>query len=376
MTKRRGRGEGSITHRPDKNCWQGVLTIGYDAQGRRKRRVVYGPTRKSVQDKLTRLQGQKLDGTLGDLCKLRLAEYLDQWLENCAKRTVRETTYVSYEVLVRLHIKPHLGGIKLTQLAPSHIDAFLRRLNEAGHSPRRQQMAFGILRGALNHAVKRGLLLRNVCQCVDTPKAEQREMHPLNQEEAQRFLKAAEGDRLHALYVLALTVGAREGELLGLEWKDVDLDMQVMFIRRTLNESLGKFLSGPPKTKRGTRKVRLPQVAIDALLEHRKRMLKEGHAGVDLVFCDQAGGPLRRQNVQRRSFIPLLAQADCPEIRFHDLRHTYATLALANGVPIRVISDTMGHSGSSVTIDTYAHVLPSQERLAADKMDAVFGRIG
>lgn len=376
MTKRRGRGEGSITHRPDKGCWQGVITIGYDAQGRRKRRVVYGASRQAVQNKLTRLQGQKLDGTLGDLCKLRLGEYLDHWLENVAKRTARETTCVSYEVLIRLHIKPHIGGIRLTQLLPSHIDGLLRRLDEAGQSSRRLQMAFAILRCALNHAVKRGLVLRNVCQSVDTPKYEQREMHPLSQEEAQRFLKAAEGNRLQAFYVLAITVGARQGELLGLEWKDVDLGKGTMFIRRTLNESNGKFLSGPPKTKRGTRKIRLPKVAVDALVEHRKRMLKEGHAGIDLVFCDRIGGPLRRQNVQRRSFKPLLTQAECPEIRFHDLRHTYATLALANGVPIRVVSDTMGHSRSSVTIDTYAHVLPSQERLAADQMDAVFGRIG
>ena len=111
-------------------------------------------------------------------------------------------------------------------------------------------------------------------------------------------------------------------------------------------------------------------IAIDALLEHRNCMLKEGHAGVELVFCDQAGGPLRRQNVERRSFKPLLTKAECPKIRFQDLRHTYATLALANGVPIRVVSDTMRHSRSSVTIDTYAHLLPSQERLAADKVES------
>lgn len=222
----------------------------------------------------------------------------------------------------------------------------------------------------------RGLLLRNVCQCVDTPRSEQREMHPLLQEEAQRFLREAASDRLHALYVLALTVGARQVEMLGLEWKDIDLANGKMFIRRTLNEMNSKFVSGPPKTKRGVRKVRLPRVAIEALAEHRKRMLVEGHAGVDLVFCDQAGGPLRRQNVQRRSFKPLLSKAECPVIRFHDLRHTYATLALANGVPIRVVSDTMGHSRSSVTIDTYTQVLPSQERLATDKMDAVFGGLG
>ena len=375
MTKRRGRGEGSITYRSEKDCWQGVVTIGYDAQGKRKRRVVYGPTRQAVQDKLTRLQGQKLDGTLGELCKLRVGEYLDQWLENTALRTVRRTSYNAYETLVRCHIKPYLGGVRLIQLTPSHIDALLSQLNKKGASLTRQRKVFSGLRRALNHAVKRGLIMRNVCLSVEAPKVEVKEMHPLTQEEAQRFLRAAESDRLYALYVLALTVGVRQGELFGLEWKDVDFDERTIFIRRTLNESSGQFVSGPPKTKRGTRRVRMPQVAVDALLEHRKRMLVEGHAS-GLVFCDHLGGPIRRQNMQRRSFKTLLKQADCPDVRFHDLRHTYATLALSHGVPIRVVSDTMGHSRSSITIDVYAHALPSHERLSADKMDAVFARIG
>lgn len=371
--KRRGRGEGGITYREEKGCWQGVVTIGYDANGKRKRRVVYAASKQAVQAKMVRLQGQKLDGSLGDLCKLRLSEYLNQWLLNTAKRTVRPTTYTSYEVLVRLHINPHVGGVRLTQLTPEHVDGFLRLLDEAQLSDRRKQMAYAILRRALKHAVKRGLVQRNVCDAVETPQAEQKEIHPLTHEEAQRFLKAAENDRHYALYVVALTTGARQGELLGLEWNDVDFQKRTMQIRRTLNECNGKFLSGPPKTKRGTRTIRLPVVAVDALLEHRKKRLVEGHAGVDLVFCDRGGGPLRRQNLQRRSFKPLLVAAQCPEVRFHDLRHTYATLALANGVPIRVVSDTMGHSRSSVTIDTYAHVLPAQERVAADKMDAMFG---
>jgi integrase len=373
---RRGRGEGSLAFRKDKGCWQGAITVGYDAHGKRKRRTVYGKTKREVQDKLTRLQGQKLDGTLGDTCKLTVANYLDQWLDNTARRTVRETTLASYRTLVRLHIHPHIGGVKLIQLTPSHLDALLSRLDEARLSPRRQQMAFGVLRCALNQAVKRGLLLRNACLAIDAPKAEQREMQPLTQEETKRFLGAAEGDRLHALYVLAVTVGMRQGELLALEWDDLDFEERTLFVRRTLNELDGTFVTGPPKTKRGLRRIRLPQVATDALQKHRKRMLVEGRAASRLVFCDQNGGPLRRQNMQRRSFKPLLKQSRCPNIRFHDLRHTYATLSLAAGVPIKVVSDTMGHSRASVTMDIYAHTLASQEWVSAERMDAAFGRAG
>ena len=154
---------------------------------------------------------------------------------------------------------------------------------------------------------------------------------------------------------------------------DIDFKKSVLFVRRTLNDLNGKFPVGPPKTKRGNRRFRLPRVALNALQEHRKRMLAEGQAANPRVFCDRKGGPLRRQNLQRRSFKPLLKAAECPNIRFHDLRHTYATLSLAGGVPIKVVSDTMGHSRASVTMDIYAHVLPSQEQLAADQMDKMFG---
>jgi len=373
MAKRRGRGVGSISFRKDRNIWQGVITIGYDATGKRKRRVVYGKTRREVQEKMTRLQGQQLDGTLGELCKLRVAEYLEQWLQNTARRTLRPTTYHSYASIVRLHINPYIGGIRLTNLEPAHIDALFHRLDEAGQSANRQQKVYAVLRRALNIAIKRELILRNVCMTVDMPKAEQREMQPLNKSESQRFLKAAEHDRLQAFYVLAVTVGMRQGELIGLQWDDINLDERTLFVRRTLNDLNGQFIPGPPKTKRGTRQIRLPGIAVEALQQHRNRMLVEELRDGDLVFCDTVGGPLRRQNVQRRSFKPLLKKAKCPNVRFHDLRHTYATLALANAVPILVVADTLGHSRTSVTMDIYAHVLPAQERISAEAMDGVFG---
>jgi len=375
MAKRRARGGGSISFRKDRNIWQGVITIGYDGQGKRRRRVVYGPTRQAVQQKLTRLQGQKLDGTLGELCKLNLAEYLEHWLQNTARRTVRQQTFNSYQSLVRRHINPYIGGVRLTKLEPAQVDTLFHRLEDAGLKPQRLQKVYAVLRRALNIAVKQDLVVRNVCLTIDCPKAEQREMQPLTQEQAKRFLKAAQDDRLHAFYVLAVTVGMRQGELIGLEWNDVNFDDQTLFVRRTLNEANGVFVTGPPKTKRGTRRIRLPQLAVDALRDHRDRMEAEGRGDVKLVFCDRVGGPLRRQNVQRRSFKPLLDAADCSDIRFHDLRHTYATLALAAGVPIRVVADTLGHSRTSVTMDIYAHVLPAQESVSAEAMDAAFGNV-
>ena len=216
-------------------------------------------------------------------------------------------------------------------------------------------MVYAVLRRALNLAVKHDLVVRNVCVTVDRPRCTPREMQPLTQAEAKRFLKEAQEDRLHALYVLAVMIGMRQGELFGLEWNDIEFKERTLFVRRTLNELHGKFVSGPPKTKRGTRRIWLPQMTVDALCKHQARMVKEGHGSVERVFGDQKAGPLRRQNVQRRSFKPLLKAAKCPEVRFHDLRHTYATLALANGVPIRVVADTLGHSDAQVGRESVAH---------------------
>ncbi|GAB4154253.1 MAG: site-specific integrase [Planctomycetaceae bacterium] len=373
MAHRRGANSGSISFRKDRQIYQGVVTIGYDASGKRKRRVVYGKTKRAVQEKLTRLQGQKLDGTLGELCKLRLSEYFAHWLQTTAQRTLRQTTYQSYESLVRLHINPYLGGFQLRKLEPNHIDSLFQQLTDAGVSLKRQRKVYAVLRRALNLALKRGLVPRNVCLAVEMPKVELREMQPLTQEQAIRFLQAARQDRLEAYYVLALMLGMRQGELIGLEWSDLDVSSGTLFVRRTLNESNGQFVAGPPKTKRGTRRIPLPRKVLTALEDHRERMQAEGHREIERVFCDSKGGPLRRQNVQRRSFKPLLKRAKCPAIRFHDLRHTYATLALANNVPLRVVADTLGHSRTSVTMDVYAHVLPTQARDAATAMDGLFG---
>jgi integrase len=197
-------------------------------------------------------------------------------------------------------------------------------------------------------------------------------MRVLAPEQVNVLLTAALEDRFHALYVLAVTTGLRQGELLGLQWEDVDLASAVLHIRRALQEVAGRLWLDEPKTAKARRTVDLPAVAVAALREHGDRMLAEAHLR-EFVFCDSQGGPVRKSNLIRRSFLPLLKRAGLPRIRFHDLRHTAATLLLLQGVHPKVVQERLGHSQISITLDTYSHVLPSMGREAAAKLDALLG---
>jgi integrase len=197
-------------------------------------------------------------------------------------------------------------------------------------------------------------------------------MQVLTPEQVKSLLEAATMDRFHALYVLAVATGLRQGELLGLRWEDVDFGGAMLRVRFALHELDGHLSLDEPKTAKSKRPVDLPEVAVTALREHRERMLSEGHPH-GLVFCDTDGGPVRRPNLIRRSFLPLLKTAGLPRIRFHDLRHTAATLLLLQGVHPKVVQERLGHSQISVTLDTYSHVLPSMGKEAAARLDAFFG---
>ncbi len=222
------------------------------------------------------------------------------------------------------------------------------------------------------------LIARNPTEAVDAPCPRLKEISVFTVEEAQRFLEAAKGDRLHALYVLALMTGMRQGELLGLRWQDIDLSAGSLSVRRTLVRTSQGWSWADPKTAKGRRTIALPDLAVEALRQHRVRQLEERlragalWADIDLVFPNQTGKPLERQNVVKRSFRPLLIRAGMPSSRFHDLRHSAATLLLSLGEHPKVVQERLGHSTIGVTMDTYSHVLPDMQRKAAAKLDALF----
>jgi integrase len=381
--KRRGRGEGALYRRADGE-WCAAISAGYDAAGKRRRRVVYGATKKEVQDKL---KDEHQTGFV-ETGRVTVAGFLCQWLESTVKPSVAPTTHLRYEQTVRLHIVPHLGSLRLRKLAPVHIAGMYDAQRKAGASARHQQMAGLVLQKALKHAVRLRLLAHNPCVDIDKPRPQRREMRVWDRDQANEFLTAAKSDRLYALYVLAITTGMRQGELFGLEWSDIDFDGAVVVVNRTLEEIRGMFRTKEPKTAKGRRRIDLPKIALDALHDHRKAMLAEGYLSGP-VFCDRNGGYLRKSNVVRRSFQGTIAKAHkaanekaakvksdavlLPAIRFHDLRHTAATLLLLAGENVKVVSERLGHATIMITLDTYAHVLPTMQKAAAARLDKLFG---
>jgi len=369
MTKRRGNGEGSIFQRGD-GRWTATINLGSDASGKRQRQTVYGLTRGEVAEKLTRLQNQKLDGNLRDTTKLKVAEYLDRWLRDSARLTVAETTYERYEGIVRNHIKPHIGGLKLAKILPAHIQGMYSAMERQGASMSTRDHTHSVICRALNVAIRWGLVARNACDAIDAPKAIEKDIQPLTSEQAATLMRESQSDRLHALFVLAVTTGMRQAELFGL--KPGDINGATVHVRRTLQFIKGRLLVKEPKSKAGKRSIQLPQIAVDALHDHRRQMLAEGNAGSEWLFCNTVGGPLRKSNFIRRIYKPLLKRACLPMIRFHDLRHTSATILLSLGLHPKIVQERLGHAKISMTLDTYSHVLPNMQQQAATKLDQLF----
>jgi integrase len=368
--KRRGRGEGSIYQRAD-GTWCATFASGYDDQGRRKRRTIFAPTKEEVHKKLREALNKAATFSSAAPTTLKLGAFLDRWLEDTAKAVVRRTTFANYSRVVKNHIKPQLGGVSLGNLSPVHVQGLIAALQAKDKSAETIRLTYAVLRRALRQAVTWRLVPYNACYGVEAPRADKIEITVLDAAQASELLRAAKDDRLEALFVLAVTAGMRLGELFGLQWPDMDLAKATIMVRRTLSELDGELFTSEPKTAKGRRRIDLPKVAVDALWRHKRRMLAEGFAAVEWVFCNSQGGPLRRSHFHANHFKPLLKKAKLPTIRFHDLRHTSATLLLSAGVHPKVVQERLGHSQISVTLDTYSHVLPTMQVEAASRLDEI-----
>ncbi|MEX0678892.1 MAG: site-specific integrase [Pirellulales bacterium] len=367
---RRGRGEGSIYQRTD-GTWCATYSAGYAASGKRVRKTIFGVSKDEVAKKLSKVQATRMDGTFVEPSRTRLSAFLERWVEDAARPTIRQTTYFSYKGIIRNHIDPRIGGTTLSILNPVHIQRLYADMERDGVGPRVRQLTHAVLRRALKQALRWGLIARNPCDAIDPPRVPKRQIAPLTAEQVQQLLDAAKDGRLYALYVVAIGTGMRLGEIFGLQWPDVDLKGRAINVRSTLIEINGKLSLAEPKTPKSRRRVDLPQVAVDAVTKHRAQSVREGFAKEPWVFCNSIGGPLRRTHFHVNHFKPLLATADLPAIRFHDLRHTSATLLLAAGVHPKVVQERLGHSQIGITLDTYSHVVPTMQLEAAAKLDTL-----
>ncbi len=372
---KRGQNEGSIYKAKD-GRWVACLNLGYQG-GKRKRKYIYGKTRRESSEKLTEALRNCQLGLPVSNDKITFGQFLDKWLEDSVKPGVRPRTFIRYSGDVRNHLKPALGKIKLAKLSAPDIQAVLNQKLKSGLSPRTVRHLYATCRRSLKVAYKWELVPRNVATLADPPRVHRYEVKPLSPEQARTFLEAAKGDRLEGLYSVAVPLGLRLGEALGLRWQDVDLEAGTLRIAYQLQRLNGKWELVEPKTSRSRRTIAVPKATAHALRDHRKRQLEEKmKAGPDwqehgFVFTSRIGTPLDRPNIVRRSFKLILKKAGLPDIRFHDLRHTAASLLLVQGVAPRVVMETLGHSQISLTMDTYSHVMPVLQREAADKMDAI-----
>ena len=375
---KRGNGEGSISRRGN-GGWMAQYAV-YTPEGR-KRKTIYGKTRKDVAAKLARAVSDREDGLVFDAGNLKVGEYLERWLKDSVEGNVRSRTLSNYQLQVRRHIVPALGRIQLKTLSPAHVQGLYRSKLDARLAPSSVRYIHAVLHRALKQALRWGLVPRNVTEAVDLPKLVSEEVDALTPEDARAFLDAARGDRFEALYVVAVTTGMRRGELLGLRWTDIELDGTARLrvgrqLQRMRDGSGLQFVT--PKGGKG-RTIRLPIRTVEALKAHRARQaeekLKAGSLYEDggLVFATEVGTPLEPSNIDRRSFKPLLEKAGLPDMRFHDLRHTCATVLLSEGVNAKFVQELLGHADIKLTLGTYSHFLPSMGDQTAAAMENALG---
>ncbi|MGQ5176223.1 tyrosine-type recombinase/integrase [Bacillus halotolerans] len=352
-----------------------MADIGKDANGKRKQKKKSGfKTQREAQEALTELLSKVQKGTYVSPSKQLYKDYAEKWLRAIK---VEEQTLSSYESYFRNHITPGLGDLKLNEIAKSDIEKLVSNMLQDDLSAKTIRKAVVIIKASLEKAVDDGLIGVNPAKKVDLPKLKETEFNVWTQDQIEIFLEAAKSDRLFTLFRLALMTGMRRGELLGLRWKDIRFDLNTVTIQQTLSNDGKKILKGT-KSRAGRRTINLDKTTIEALqilkerVEEEKSRIGEDYPDYDLVFCTKYGTPLSPPNV-RRTFKQISEKANLPSIRFHDLRHTHATLLLEKRIPVKVISERLGHSSINVTLNVYAHVLPHMQTEVVDMLDKAFG---
>jgi len=391
---RRGRGEGGISVREDKRLWYASLSLGFDGEGRRVRKTVYGASKGDVAEQLRKLQAEHDAGRLLDTEEMTTGEYLTRWLATTKDKT-RPATWARYAQLTEQYLIPALGRVKLAKLRPIHVESIyaeLVRTEKGGEkvaaTPNTRKAAGVVLGVALRNAVRLKLIPSNPAADIKKPRGAFREMHFMTPAQARWFLATAKSSRNYALYAAAVGTGMRQGELLALTWADIDFDGGTVDVRRSLSQVRREFIVKEPKSRSSRRTIALPMFVLTAFRDHRAAALKAGLI-TGPVFSTKNGTHLQRSNVLRE-FRMLVTRtndaerkraADAGEqpdlipaaVRFHDLRHTHASGLIAAGHSIKAVSRRLGHSDISMTLKVYAHLMPDDDAKLASGAGTLFG---
>jgi integrase len=364
VAKRRTKGEGSIYFNERIDRWVAQITLP-NGQRKGKSSKVQG----DVRDWLTNQRKQLLEELSVADDQIKLGGFLDRYMDDVAKHTLRPRSYEKYSSIINNHIRPELGNFKLIALRPDQVQALYSQKLNKGLSEHTVRYIHAVLHKALNQALRWGLVTRNVTDLVEKPRPRRKTITTWSADEANQFLNAVSDHRWYPIYVIAIYTGMRQGEILGLQRDDIDLRRGLINVRHQLSSIPGQGLViTEPKSDKDRRPITIPPSALNIIRSH----LEISKEGSGLVFTTSTGRPISPRNILRH-FKKVIEQTGLPEIRFHDLRHTHATLLLAEGVHPKIVQERLGHSQISLTLDTYSHVIPSLQIEVADRIEAILG---
>ena len=378
MSKRGANGEGNLRKRKD-GRWEGRYTAGRDPEtGKAIYKNVLGKTQAEAKAKLKQAIEEAKGLDAGKVGRYTVGQWMDVWFENYARVKVRPSSHQTYRGYIDNHIKTNIGKIPLEKLTSLELQKLYKKLLEKGRvdrlesrhqakglSPKTVRNIHQIISSAMKLAQEQKLIVGNPAEGCALPRLEHREMQTLPVEQLQSFLGEAKDSGVFELYYLELATGLRRGELLGLKWEDIDLERGDLRIKRQIARINGEVVEAPLKTKNAYRTLPLAEDTVSVLLEQKKKV-----GDSPWVFPSPAGGPLSPDSVLHMLH-RVLKRAGLPSLRFHDLRHTFATLALQNGVDVKTVSGMLGHFSAGFTLDTYAHVTTASQRQAAKTMGGI-----
>jgi integrase len=361
MAKKRAHGEGTI-FQDKQGYWVAEVFL---PSGKRKRK--YAKSQKAVKDWLLAQREAIRDAVWVDADSVTVSQFLDRYINDVASHTLRPKTLEAYSYLIRLHINPEIGALKLSALMPAHVQKLYTDKLNSGLSHRTVKFIHSVLHKALKQAVRWGLVSRNVCDLVDAPSPKRHTPVTWSMDEVRQFSTMVKGHRFYPIYILAIATGMREGEILGLQMQDVNWTTGTIHVRHAVQYLAGKgVVLTEPKTDNAKRSIKVPVSALRVLREH----VEGQNRNQGFVFATRNGTPISPRNLLRH-FKQVLSGSGLPEIRFHDLRHTCATLHLMAGTHPKTVQELLGHSQITLTLDTYSHVLPPVHEEAAEKMNGL-----
>jgi len=372
--------KGSISKNNKTGNWDFVFNVGIDPlTGKRKQIRRRGfETKRHAMDAMTKMKAEILSNDFLDLTTMTYSTYMNEWFEE-RQNHLQKTTFEIHSIYYQNVIKPKLGHFKIQQMTPLHIQKFINELvNQNSYSEHTIHLIYRIISASLKKAKIIKLLKDNPASGITLPKIRKKEMNVWSLEQVNHFIneskKTKRLTRCYIGFLIALLTGMRQGEIMGLRWKDIDMESQIIYIRQTLTQDAE--IKYGAKNDSSIRSIHISNKLISELKVYRKRvfaekfLLGQEYSDFDLVICTQSGKPMIPRNF-RKEFYNLTEKIGLPKIRFHDLRHTHATILIQQNVNVKLISERLGHAEIGTTLDTYSHVLPNMQKIVSDELDKI-----